>query len=249
MSRFFIEIKYDGTDYHGWQIQQNAHAVQAEINNALSTLLQEEILVSGAGRTDTGVHAQQFFAHFDTHQNFDKDQLIYKLNYFLPPTISCSSIVKVIDNAHARYSAIERTYEYWITPTKNPFLNHKAYYFPFVLNLELMNEAVTELLKSTDFSCFSKSNTDTLTNDCTINFARWEVKNDGIIFTISANRFLRNMVRAIVGTLLEIGQERITIDDFKKIINSKNRSEAGVSVPAHGLYLTAVKYPKEIFIA
>ncbi len=247
MSRYFIEIKYDGTDYHGWQIQQNAHSVQAEINNALSTLLQEEIMVSGAGRTDTGVHAQQFFAHFDTNQNFDKDQLIYKLNYFLPPTISCSSIVQVMDTAHARYSATERTYEYWITPTKNPFLNRKAYYFPYALNLELMNEATTELLNYTDFSCFSKSNTDTLTNDCTINFARWELKNDGIIFTISANRFLRNMVRAIVGTLIEIGQQRVTIDDFKKIINSKNRSEAGVSVPAHGLYLTQVKYPKEIF--
>ena len=247
MSRYFIEIQYDGTNYHGWQIQQNANTVQAELNKALSILLQTEIMVTGAGRTDTGVHAKQFFIHFDFHNEIDKDKLIFKLNQFLPHDISCVTIFKVADDAHVRFNATERVYEYWITPVKNPFLINKAYFFPFNLDVDLMNEAANELLNFTDFSCFSKSNTDTLTNDCKINFAHLKIEKDCLVFTISANRFLRNMVRAIVGTLLDIGEQKITINDLKKIIDSKNRSEAGTSVPAHGLYLTKVKYPKEFF--
>jgi tRNA pseudouridine38-40 synthase len=247
MSRFFAAIKYDGTNYHGWQIQQNANSVQAELNKALSTLLQTEIMVAGAGRTDTGVHAKQLFAHFDTIIDFDIKKIRFKLNTLLPDDISCSSITKVNDDAHARFGATARTYEYWITPNKNPFLVNKAYYSPYSLNIELMNKASSQLLNYTDFSCFSKSNTDTHTNDCDVTFANWEIKENCIVFTITANRFLRNMVRAIVGTMLEIGQEKITPDQLDTIINSKNRSEAGTSAPAHGLYLTQVIYPKEVF--
>ena len=247
MSRFFIEIKYDGTNYHGWQIQQNANSVQEEINKALSTILQEDTLVTGAGRTDTGVHAKQLFAHFDTALTFDIKKILFKLNSFLPDDISCPSLTKVTDDTHARFSAISRTYEYWITPRKNPFLVNKAYFIPQDLDIELMNQAAIKLLSYTDFSCFSKSNTDTHTNDCDITYAKWDEKNDCIVFTIKANRFLRNMVRAIVGTLLEIGQHKITLDEFDAIINSKNRSNAGTSASAHGLYLTKVEYPKEVF--
>jgi tRNA pseudouridine38-40 synthase len=247
MSRYFLEIKYDGTNYHGWQIQKNANSVQAEINKALSTLLQAEIMVSGAGRTDTGVHAKQLFSHFEIDETIDAQAFLYKLNNVLPEDISCPSIVNVKDDAHARFSAIERIYEYKITPTKNPFLKHKAYYFPYELNIDLMNQAANELLSFTDFSCFSKSNTDTHTNDCNVTSAKWEINNDCLVFTITANRFLRNMVRAIVGTLLDVGQERIKVEDLKAIINSKNRSNAGKSAPAHGLYLTQIKYPKEVF--
>ncbi|MDG1476225.1 MAG: tRNA pseudouridine(38-40) synthase TruA, partial [Vicingaceae bacterium] len=197
MSRFFIEIKYDGTNYHGWQIQDNASSVQEEINKAFSTILQKNIEVVGAGRTDTGVHAKQLFAHFEIENDFDIEKTTFKINKFLPDDISCTSITKVNDEAHARFSATARTYEYLITPNKNPFLQNKAYYWPYSINLNLMNEATKELLIHTDFSCFSRSKTDTFTNDCDITFANWEQKNDCIVFTITANRFLRNMVRAI----------------------------------------------------
>lgn len=247
MARFFVEIKYDGTNYHGWQIQQNANSVQAEINQAFSTLLQSETTVTGAGRTDAGVHAKQLFAHFDTDINFEIDKTQFKLNSILPSDISCSSISKVTNDAHARFSATTRTYEYWITPNKNPFLTNRAYYFPHKLNSVLMNEASNQLFKHKDFSSFSKSNTDTFTNDCEITFAKWEKKNDCLIFTITANRFLRNMVRAIIGTMLEIGQQKLPVDELDAIIISKNRSNAGSSAPAHGLYLTQVNYPKEVF--
>ena len=246
MSRFFIELKYDGTNYHGWQIQNNASSVQEEINKAFSTILQENIEVVGAGRTDAGVHAHQLYAHFDIEKVFDIEKTLFKVNKFLAEDISCTAITKVNAEAHARFAATARTYEYWITPTKNPFLQKKAYYLPYSLNLELMNEAAKELLKHTDFSCFSRSNTDTFTNDCDITFANWERKNDCLVFTITANRFLRNMVRAIVGTLLEIGQQKIDINELTTIITSKNRGNAGTSAPAHGLYLTEVKYPKEV---
>lgn len=247
MSRFFIEIKYDGTNYHGWQIQDNAISVQEEINRAFSTILQEKIEVVGAGRTDTGVHAQQLYAHLNLAKEFDINKTLFKVNKFLPDDISCTSIKAVNNEAHARFSASTRTYEYWITPIKNPFLQNKAYFLPYQLDIDLMNKAAKELLNHTDFSCFSRSKTDTFTNDCDITFAHWEQKNDCIVFTITANRFLRNMVRAIVGTLIEIGQNKMDLVELTAIIESKNRSNAGTSAPAHGLYLTKVNYPKEVF--
>lgn len=243
MSKFFIEIQYNGTNYHGWQIQENAHSVQAEVNKALSTFLQEKIEVLGCGRTDTGVHAKNYVAHFETNTTFEENQLVYKLNCLLPHDISCSTVFQVPDNKHARYSATARTYEYWLVQQKNPFLTENAYYLPTKLNIDLMNEAANMLVQQTDFSCFSKSRTNTTTNICEVTFANWEIKNNILIFTITADRFLRNMVRAIVGTLIEIGQEKIPLNEISKIIASKNRSNAGTSVPAHGLYLTKVNYP------
>ena len=223
MSRYFLELKYDGTNYHGWQVQQNASSVQQKINEALSTIFQSEILVAGAGRTDTGVHAKQLFAHFDIEQQFDLNQVHFKLNSILPTDISCTSIAKVNAEAHARFSPTYRTYQYHITTNKNPFTINKAYLLPKTLNIALMNEAASELKNYTDFSCFSKSNTDTPTNNCNITFAEWKQEADFIVFTITADRFLRNMVRAIVGTLLEIGIEKINLEDFKQIILSKDR--------------------------
>lgn len=243
MSRYFIQIKYKGTNYHGWQIQPNANSVQEELNNAVSKILQQEIMLTGAGRTDTGVHASDFFAHFDTEMELDVIDTCFKLNCVLPKDISVVNVFKVKDDLHARFSATERTYEYWITQQKNPFLVDQAYFFNQKLNIDKMNLAAAKLLGKKDFSCFSKSKTDTFTNDCEIRHAKWEEKNELLIFTISADRFLRNMVRAIVGTLLDVGLEKIKPQEIEKIIASKNRSEAGTSVPAHGLYLTQVKYP------
>ena len=243
MNRYFINISYKGTNYHGWQVQTNAISVQEEINKALSTILQQSISVVGAGRTDTGVHAKELFAHFEASIHFDLKKLQYKLNSFLPDDIAINSIFEVKDDMHARFSATFRTYEYHISTTKNPFLAESAFYFPYNLDIEKMNKAAQEIMKYTDFSCFSKSNTDTFTNDCTITTAFWKRENNHLTFTITANRFLRNMVRAIVGTLLEVGQGKLTTTDVINIINSKNRSEAGQSVPAQGLFLVKVGYP------
>lgn len=243
MKRFFLEIAYNGTNYHGWQIQKNAHTVQVTIQKALSTILKEKITITGAGRTDTGVHAKQLFAHFDTEQEIEFEKLKFKLNSFFPDDIACLSVFEVEKDMHARFNATSRTYEYWISTKKNPFLTQFAYYFPSNLAVDLMNNAATQLIQETDFSSFSKSKTDTFTNNCNITEAYWKAEKDLLIFTITANRFLRNMVRAIVGTLLDVGQKKITIDAIPNIIASKNRSEAGQSVPAHGLYLTKVEYP------
>ncbi|MCO6499935.1 MAG: tRNA pseudouridine(38-40) synthase TruA [Vicingus serpentipes] len=246
MKRYFIEIAYNGANYHGWQIQNNANSIQKEINNALSTILQKDIMVCGAGRTDTGVHAKQLFAHFDTDTKLDLKKILFKLNSILPNDISCQNIFIVSPAAHARFSATARTYEYRITQQKNPFLKDVAYYFPHKLDVVAMNQAAEEIMKYTDFSCFSKSKTDSFTNDCTIKKAIWKEVDNQLIFTITANRFLRNMVRAIVGTLLNVGQHKIELNDIPKIINSKNRSNAGRSVPANGLTLTKITYPKGI---
>jgi len=246
MKRYFIEIAYNGSNYHGWQIQQNANSVQEEINKALSIVTQAKITVTGAGRTDTGVHAKQLFAHFDSTINLDLKKVLFKVNCLLPEDISCQDIFVVHPEAHARFSATARTYEYRITQKKDPFSINTAYYFPRQLDVNSMNKAAEEIMKHTDFSSFSKSKTDTFTNDCTITKAIWEEADGQLIFTITANRFLRNMVRAIVGTLLEVGQHKIKVQDIDKIINSKNRSHAGTSVSANGLTLTKITYPKEL---
>lgn len=246
MNRYFVEIAYNGTHYHGWQIQPNANSVQAEINKALSTILQSTIKVQGAGRTDAGVHAKQLFIHFDTNTKINTKNLRFKLNNFLPKDISCQTIFKVKSNAHSRFDAISRTYEYLITLNKNPFLIDQAYHFSHPLDLDVMNKAAAEIIKYTDFSSFSKKKTDTFTNNCKVTEAHWQKKNNQILFTITADRFLRNMVRAIVGTLIDVGQHKITIDQIHDIINAKNRNNAGVSAPAHGLSLTKITYPKEI---
>lgn len=246
--RYFIELAYKGTNYHGWQIQPDADSVQETLNKALSMLLKTDIDIMGAGRTDSGVHAKQMFAHFDFNEEIESKQLIYKLNSFLPKDIVIFDIFKVADEAHARFDASKRTYEYHIHTRKDAFENDGSYQFNLPLDLDKMNEACALLSKHTDFECFSKVHTDVNTFNCTIfeaNWTRGAAKQEvhKIVFTISADRFLRNMVRAIVGTLISIGTEKINLSDFEKIIKSKDRSQAGYSVPAHGLYLTKIEYP------
>ena len=239
--RFFIQISYTGTNYHGWQIQPNANSIQAEINKALSTLLNNHIQVMGAGRTDAGVHAFKMFAHFDYHQNINDLNLLSKLNKFLPDDIAIHKIDLVSDDANCRFDAISRTYEYHIQKTKDPF-NINAYLLYRSLNIEAMNAACSYLLGKQDFTSFSKVNTQTHTNICNIMSAKWKYVETELIFSIRANRFLRNMVRAIVGTLLLVGMGKIKPLQIKEIILSKDRGQAGVSVPAHGLFLVDIKY-------
>lgn len=240
--RYFIELAYKGTHYHGWQIQPDADSVQETLNKALSMLLKAPIDIMGAGRTDTGVHARQMYAHFDFEDDIDSRQLIHKLNSFLPKDIVIFDIFKVGQNAHARFDAIKRTYEYHIHTMKDAFENDGSYQFHLPLNIGKMNEACKVLSRHNDFECFSKVNTDVHTFHCSIFEANWKQDGNKIVFTISADRFLRNMVRAIVGTMISIGTEKISLTDFEKIIESKDRSQAGFSVPAHGLYLTKIEY-------
>lgn len=240
--RYFIKLAYNGTNYHGWQYQPNASSVQETMNKAVSTILNTEINLMGAGRTDTGVHAKEMYAHFDFKKSFEIESVIHKLNSFLPKDITIYDIIPVPAAAHTRFDAVKRTYEYHINTFKDPFLQEQSWYFHQHLDIDLMNQAAQLLFDHTDFQCFSKVNTDVNTYDCTISEAHWSKENEKLIFTISANRFLRNMVRAIVGTLINIGLHKITLTDFDAIIKSKNRDKAGFSVPAHGLYLTKIEY-------
>jgi len=245
--RYFLEFSYNGKQYHGWQKQPNAISVQEVIENAISTLLRKQISIVGAGRTDAGVHAKQMYAHFDFDNEIDVILLKNRLNSFLASDISIRKIHEVNEDGHARFNASSRTYEYWIINTKNPFLTDFAHLIYQKLDIEKMNEASKILFDFIDFQCFSKSNTDVRTYNCKIMQATWKQEKDTLVFTIKADRFLRNMVRAIVGTLLEVGKGQISKEDVKKIIESKNRSKAGVSVPAHALYLTNITYPTDLF--
>ena len=239
--RFFIELSYKGTNYHGWQLQPNANSVQAEINKALSTLLNTKIQVTGAGRTDTGVHAKQMFAHFDCHEDLDGLKLVSQLNGFLPKDITIHNINPVSDNANCRFDALSRTYHYHIIQQKNPF-NTMAYLLYRNLDVDAMNSACKYLLGKQDFTSFSKVNTQTFTNNCNVMLANWEQTEGELIFTIKADRFLRNMVRAIVGTLLAVGEGKIKPEQVKEIIAKNDRGEAGISVPAHALFLSSIEY-------
>ena len=245
--RFFIKFSYDGTNYHGWQIQPNANSVQEEINIALSTILNTNIKVVGAGRTDAGVHADQMYAHFDFDSEIRFLELTHRLNSFLSDDIAINEIFRVCDKANSRFDALSRTYRYKIIKTKSPFHRH-AYLFKKDLNLDMMNSACLFLLGKRDFTSFSKVKTQTYTNDCTVIDAKWEEINNEIVFTIKADRFLRNMVRAIVGTLIEVGIGKIKPDNIVKIINAKDRCRSGFSVPAHALSLIKVTYPENIKI-
>ncbi|GGK19433.1 tRNA pseudouridine synthase A [Yeosuana aromativorans] len=244
--RYFIELSYNGKAYHGWQNQPKAISVQEVIEKGLSLILKEDTPIVGAGRTDTGVHAMQMFAHFDSDMSFEESDLVFKLNSFLPNDIAIHSILKVKPDAHARFDATSRTYLYRIATSKNAFNFDHAYYFTKHLDIDRMNEAAKVLFQYQDFQCFSKTNTDVKTYHCKIMEAAWTIKNDELHFVIKADRFLRNMVRAIVGTMVNIGVGKIEVIDLHAIIQSKNRSEAGYSVPAHALYLTKVDYSKEI---
>ncbi|MFZ4399036.1 MAG: tRNA pseudouridine(38-40) synthase TruA [Bacteroidales bacterium] len=251
MSRYFLHLAYNGKNFHGWQIQNNAITVQQVLNETLSLFFKTKVELTGAGRTDTGVHAKDFYAHFDLPVEILTEnipQLVYKLNGFLKENIVIYDIIPVKNEAHARFDAISRTYMYYIGIKKDVF--NFDYYYNINGNLDIhaMNDAAFTLLNYSDFSCFSKSNTQTKTNNCMITYAKWELSDNNLIFTITADRFLRNMVRAIVGTLLEIGFHKIDIEKLKQIIENKNRSDAGFSVPAKALFLSKICYPETIFI-
>ncbi|MFD2603516.1 tRNA pseudouridine(38-40) synthase TruA [Flavobacterium suzhouense] len=241
--RYFIEFAYNGKNYCGWQFQPHSPSVQETLNKALSTLLKTEIDVVGAGRTDTGVHAKQMFAHFDHEEIVDTAQLVKRLNSFLPADIVVYRFIPLHNDAHARFDATRRTYEYHIHTFKNAFDHEGSWYNFHKLDVEKMNEAAQLLFNYTDFKCFSKTHTDVKTFNCDIMEAHWEQHDNKLVFTVSADRFLRNMVRAIVGTLVNVGLGKISVNDVATIIESRDRNQAGFSVPAHGLYLTKVIYP------
>ncbi|MDA9261985.1 tRNA pseudouridine(38-40) synthase TruA [Flavobacteriales bacterium] len=242
MTRYFIQLAFNGKDFHGWQIQDNAITVQGELNKALSLLQRIEIKVTGCGRTDTGVNASQFFAHFDAENLIEN--LVYKLNGVLPDTIVIEKIISLHPEAHSRFDATARTYEYFFHTKLNPFLGDFSYYISAKLDVELMNEAASKLLEITDFTSFSKLHSDAYTNNCDVTFALVsDLKNGQYKFTITADRFLRNMVRAIVGTLIDVGRGRVTLQEFQEVIESKNRQNAGKSVDGTALFLAKIEYP------
>ena len=241
--RYFITLSYDGTRYHGWQVQPNGISVQGELQRGLSLLLRQPVAVTGAGRTDTGVHARMMVAHFDTEADVDCPQLAYKLNKLLPRDIAVQQVKPVADDMHARFSARARTYYYYIHTQKSPFLCHYSCQMHYQLDFSLMNQAAALLLEYDDFGAFCKSHADVKTTLCTVTKAEWRPLADGQwVFEISANRFLRNMVRAVVGTLIEVGRHRLTLDAFRRVIETGRRTEAGESMPANALFLQSIEY-------
>jgi tRNA pseudouridine38-40 synthase len=248
MQRYFIELSFKGTCYHGWQVQPNALSVQEVLETTLSTFLRQKIEVTGAGRTDTGVHASYYIAHFEFEElPFSTTDLVEKLNRFLPADIALHRIWPVKADAHARFGAVKRTYQYFISRKKDPFALEASYQYLLSLNVAAMNEAAALLLNYTDFTSFSKLHTDVKTNNCKVYEALWKEEGERLVFTITADRFLRNMVRAIVGTLIEVGRDKISVLDFADIIEKKDRSAAGTSAPPQGLFLAGIEYPEEIF--
>ena len=246
MQRYFLQLSYKGSRYFGWQRQPNEISVQEVLEKALSTVLREDIAVVGAGRTDTGVHASFYVLHFDVSNEIQEpEKLVYHLNRFLPGDIAVQNIKKVNNDFHARFSAASRTYKYFISTVKDPFNTETCYQFTVSIDVEKMNEAAKTLFEYTDFTSFAKLHTDVKTNNCKIFQAEWERNDNKMVFTIKADRFLRNMVRAIVGTLLEVGKGKITVDDFRSIIELKNRGAAGTSAPPQGLFLVDIEYPEE----
>ena len=249
-SRYFLFLSYKGTFYHGWQIQPNSVTVQKILDEALSVVLNEPINTIGAGRTDTGVHALFFCAHFDSKSSelaADKD-LIFKLNRYLPNDIAINTIRKVQPGANARFGAISRTYKYYISKIKDPFFDSSSWFLYGNLDIISMNNAAAQLLEFSDFTSFSKLHSGSKTNICKVYYAGWEETATQFIFTIKADRYLRNMVRSIVGTMVDLGFGKINNEDYKNIILARDRSKAGMSAPAKGLFLTDIEYPPEIFI-
>lgn len=247
--RYFLELKYDGAAYCGWQRQPDQPSVQQTLERALATLLREPVSLTGAGRTDTGVNASYYVAHFDVAQPAaNPERTIYKLNFLLPPDIAASALTPVAADAHARFDAREREYTYFIEPRKNPFTRGGSWQYCVPLDVARMNEAAEWLLRFDDFTSFAKLNSNNRTNICCVMQARWSIEPSGTLrFTIRADRFLRNMVRAIVGTLVDVGRGRYTPEDFREIVASRNLSRSSGGAPAQGLFLSDVRYPADIF--
>ncbi|MBN2481649.1 MAG: tRNA pseudouridine(38-40) synthase TruA [Bacteroidales bacterium] len=250
MSRHFIELSFRGTRYHGWQIQTNALTVQAAVETALHKICGKQVKVVGSGRTDAGVHARSFIAHVDVESGLflDKKVFLYKINSILPGDIAVNNIQAVRSEAHARFSALSRTYEYAVRQYKDPFLTDLSWFYGRPLDVGAMNDAAKKLLYYSDFTSFSKLHSNVKTNTCHVVQAHWKEFNRHLVFGIEADRFLRNMVRAIVGTLIGVGNGKITQEDFIRIIESKDRGTALFSAPAHGLSLVRVKYPGDIYL-
>jgi tRNA pseudouridine38-40 synthase len=249
-TRYFIFLSYKGTTYHGWQVQPNSVTVQEILDRVLTTILKEKISTTGAGRTDAGVHATVFCAHFDSDLTGIDSQknLVYRLNRYLPDDIAITAVRKVIPGANARFSALSRTYKYFILKEKDPFMEDSAWYLPGYMNVEIMNQAALLLGGFSDFTSFSRLHTDVKTNNCRIIEATWEEEGSRLVFTIKADRFLRNMVRAIVGTMVEVGYGKRNLSEFENVILARDRSLAGKSAPAKGLFLTGIEYPESLFI-
>jgi len=247
--RYFIELSYNGSEYHGWQSQPNATTIQQTIENSLQLVLKnKQLKIVGAGRTDTGVHALQMYAHFDFDQNFDANNLIFKLNSFLDKNIVINNITRVHNEAHARFDACLREYKYFLTSKKDVYNSDTKYYFTKKLDFDEIYKAIEIIKHNTNFKSFCKSKTDLTNYECIINNFEFKANKSEVIFIISANRFLRNMVRAIIGTILDVGLYKISVDKLKEIIDKSDRIYAGPSVPAHGLFLTRVEYPENIFV-
>lgn len=244
--RYFLEVSYKGTAYSGFQSQRNANTVQAEIEKALKIILKEEIGLTGSSRTDAGVHAYQNFFHFDVSRSLSA-KLLYNLNAVLPPDISVNSLKVVEDNAHCRFDAVSREYKYFIYKKKNPFLANRAFYFPYRLDLEVMQAAAIIIKGYTDFTSFSKRNTQVKSFDCAIKDSNWMIEGECLVYNVEANRFLRGMVRALTATMLKLGRGNIDLNTFKGIIEAKDCTLANFAVPAHGLFLVNVLYPDNYF--
>lgn len=245
-ARYFIHLAYNGQRYHGWQVQPNAVTVQQVLAQSLGHLLGQPVEVTGCGRTDTGVHASSFYAHIEYDGPRDMGEVAFRINRALPPDIVVYAIAEVVEDAHARFSATARTYNYKVCTRKNPFRQQSHWLVDRPLGVAAMNKAAAVFLHVTDFTSFSKTGTQVKTNNCDVRHAEWQQHDDELIFTVTADRFLRNMVRAMVGTLVDVGLGKSTPAEVRQILEAKNRGAAGTSVPAHGLYLTEVRYPAHI---
>lgn len=246
--RYFLDISYKGTNYHGWQIQNNARTIQGYLEDALGKLLRTKTAVTGSGRTDAGVHALQQIAHFDGDTELSPEQITYKLNAILPNDIVVNACFEMKEEAHARFSAEERGYEYRISLERTPFSTNELLYVPYQLDVELMNQAAAKLIGKQDFESFSKVKTEVNHFYCDLRHAYWELNGHDLKFSVKANRFLRGMIRALVGTLIDVGRGKLTVQDFVAILEAKDRTKAGKAASPDGLYLNQVDYPKEIFI-
>ena len=245
--RYFLQFAYDGTRFHGWQLQSNALTVQQVLDEALSRILREPVSTTGSGRTDTGVHAIQQYAHFDVSAPFDTEEMCYRLNRLLPPDIAAQAAFAVADGAHARFDAIARTYEYRVSLVKDPFLRAYSFFISRKPNLDQMNRAAALLRSVEDFTTFSKTKGDTLHYRCRLYEACWRQEGGQLLFTIRANRFLRGMVRLVVGTMLDVGSGKRTVEEFEAIVAAQDRSRASGAAEATGLFLTQVDYPPGYF--